>query len=309
MILCVAPNPAVDRTARVKRIVLDSILRPEQSIALAGGKGANVARAAHRLGAEVITAGVAGGHAGRWLVEMLAAEDLAPHFVSSGVETRTAYVVVGGDGHSVMVYESGDAQPQGAYDQLLAVIRRDLLPRASYVAVAGSVPPGVDPSWIGEVVAAAHAASVPCLVDARGPSLRAGLERRPDILKANESEIADAGLGDAHGRPAALARAAVRAGAGACVVTLAARGAVACTSEQSFRVSVPAQHAVNGVGAGDAFTAGMVVALDRGESFEKALVRAAAAAAASVLELGAGHLDPAKANDLERRVRVRKMVV
>ncbi len=308
MILCVAANPAIDRTARVPRIVLDKIMRPDETVALAGGKGCNVARAAHLLGAQVMTVGVAGGHAGRWLIEQLEHEGLAPHFVPSDVETRTAYVVVDGAGRSVMVYEGGPPQPQRAYDDLLALIRSEMLPRASYVAIAGSVPAGVDPVWIGQVVAAAREAGVSSLADARGASLRAALAERPTVLKANETEIIDAGLGADHAQPVALARAAVRAGAGACIVTLAARGAVACSPSEAWRISVPVQRPVNTVGAGDAFTAGMVVALDRGESFEKALIRAGAAAAASVLELGAGMVDLMKVSRVEREVRVRKVV-
>jgi tagatose 6-phosphate kinase len=307
LILCVAPGPAVDRTAVVPRVVIDQILRPQETLALPGGKGVNVARAAKIQGADVMTTGVAGGHAGRWLVERLDLEGLEPHFVHSDVEARTTYVVTGKDGRSVMVYEPGEPQPQSAFDQLLRLIREDLLPRVRYVAVAGSVPPGVDPEWLGRLVAAAKEARTPILVDARGASLRAALAAGPDVLKANEDEIADLGLAPAKRDPAAHARAAVQAGAGSCVVTLGSRGAVGCTPAGCWRLTVPVQRAVNTVGAGDAFTAGMIVAAAGGAAFDVALARAGSAAAASVIELGAGRLDPARAEKLLPLVRVRRL--
>jgi 1-phosphofructokinase family hexose kinase len=308
VILCIAPNPAVDRTARVDRVVLDEILRPAEVLALAGGKAFNVARAAHLLGEEVITAGVAGGHAGRWLFARLGDEGLNPEFVSSDVETRTTYVVVGRDGHSVMVYEAGDPQPQSAFDTLLTLIRDRLLPRSSYVVIAGGVPPGIDARWVGDVLSAARDAGVPCLVDSRGDSLREALAARPAILKANEFEIRDTGLGADDASPLHLAREAVRMGAGACVVTLGMQGAIACDGGTSWRLEVPIQTPINTVGAGDAFTAGLVVALGRREPFESALLHGGAAAAASVLELGAGFLDPRKVSELAAGVRVQKIV-
>jgi 1-phosphofructokinase family hexose kinase len=305
MILCITPNPAVDRTAWVPRVVLDEILRPDRVLALPGGKGFNVARAVRLLGGDVVTAGVAGGHAGRWLVARLEDEGLRPHFVASEVEARTAYVVAGADRHAVMVYEPGEPQPEQAFGDLLTLLRDELLPRADYMVIAGSVPQGIDPGWVARVVTAARKANVPCLVDARGASLRAALDAAPTVLKANEQEFADAGLGSLP--PSEVVRTVVRDGVPACIMTLGQRGAVACANGECWVVEPPVQDAVNAVGAGDAFTAGVVVALAHGERFEVAIANGAAVAAASVLELGAGVLDPAKARELSAMVRLRKL--
>ncbi|MGH2579495.1 MAG: PfkB family carbohydrate kinase [Actinomycetota bacterium] len=43
-----------------------------------GGKGLNVARSAHALGADVTATGILAGHAGRWIEEALAAEGVPP---------------------------------------------------------------------------------------------------------------------------------------------------------------------------------------------------------------------------------------
>lgn len=307
MIVCVTPNPAVDRTAWVTRVVVGQILRPIELLALPGGKGLNVARAARALGAEVLTTGVVGGHSGRWIIEEAAREGLNPHFVDGGNESRTTYVVSGDDGRSVMVYERGPVQPEAAFDELLMRLRNELLAGSAFAVIAGSLPAGVDPSFLGRMVAACNQARVPCLVDSHGPGLLAALAERPSIVKATKEELVESGVGAAGADPLRLARAGVKGGAGCCIVTLGPRGAVACSGADSWRVSVPSQHAVNSVGAGDAFTAGLVVALTRSHPFDEALKQAAAAGAASVLELGAGFLKPDTVRQLAARVHVRRV--
>jgi tagatose 6-phosphate kinase len=307
MILCITPNPAVDRTARVARVVTGQILRPIELLALPGGKGLNVARAARALGAEVRTTGVVGGHAGRWIVEEAAREGLNPRFVENGRESRTTYVVAGEDGRSVMVYERGLEQPQAAFDELIALLRGDLLAGCSLAVIAGGLPPGVDPKYLGRMVAACSDAGVRCLVDSHGPGVAPALTERPFILKATQEEMVESGLGPPRGDPVQLARAGVSAGAGACIVTLGARGAVACMGADCLRVTVPAQRAVTSVGAGDAFTAGLAVALEASRSFSEALVQAGAAGAASVRRLGAGFVNADLVRELAARVHARQV--
>ena len=53
VIVCVAANPSVDKLFEVERLVPGDIHRPIGFVQVAGGKGLNVARAAHALGAEV----------------------------------------------------------------------------------------------------------------------------------------------------------------------------------------------------------------------------------------------------------------
>ena len=155
-LLCITPAPAIDRTAHVKRVVHREVMRPVELVALPGGKGVNAARAAARLGGEVITTGIAGGHAGRWIVEALADEDLAPYWSFAAAESRTTYVTVDETGDSVIVYERPGPAADQEYQGFLRLLEEELLPRCGRAIVAGSSPAGIDCAW-----ACGHRRSVP----------------------------------------------------------------------------------------------------------------------------------------------------
>lgn len=310
MLLCVTPSPAIDRTARVPRLAFGEMLRPVEVVALAGGKGVNCARAARHLGALVVCTGLAGGHAGRWLVEELEREGLSPRFVEVGPETRTTYVAVDDRGRSVMIYEPAAALGADDLARLESLLREELLPISDQVAICGSLPPGLAADAGARLVRVAREASVTVLVDTGGEALRSALSAGPDIVKISGEEALGAGYG-VGGSPAAgtsaSARALVAAGAALAVVTDGPRGAAAATATAAWSVEAPRIRATNAVGSGDAFNAGLLTALASGAGVEAALARGTAAGAANAEGLAAGKLDAARVDELEVGVRIRRL--
>ncbi|HVN15578.1 MAG TPA: hypothetical protein VMT73_07540 [Anaerolineales bacterium] len=53
MILCLTPNPAIDRTLYLDAIHLGKVHRTQKMLTAAGGKGLNVARTIHTLGGRI----------------------------------------------------------------------------------------------------------------------------------------------------------------------------------------------------------------------------------------------------------------
>src|ERR1043166_6364895 len=93
VIICVAANPSIDKLFEIERLVRGGIHRPSAFVQTAGGKGLNVARSAHALGAEVRAAGVLRGHAGMWLEEALQAEGVEVVFAWTVGESRSSLSV------------------------------------------------------------------------------------------------------------------------------------------------------------------------------------------------------------------------
>ena len=304
VLLCITPAPAIDRTAHVARLEHDVVLRPRQLVALPGGKGVNAARAAIRLGGRAVTTGIAGGHAGRWIVDALIEEGLEARWSYAAAESRTTYVTVDDSGESVIVYERPGSATDAEFEAFLDLLADELLPQCARAIVAGSIPAGIDARGHAAIVEVCRRAGRPLLADASGPGLVAALAAEPDLVKIGRVEASEAGLvGEAAGALDAAA-ALVEAGAHMAIVTDGAREIAAADASHTWRAGVPRVKVVNAVGSGDSFNAAFSLALMDGEGVETALTRGVAAGSANALALGGGMPDPAVARELEGQISI-----
>jgi fructose-1-phosphate kinase PfkB-like protein len=101
VIVCVAPNPSIDKLFSVPRLEPGAIHRPASFVQVPGGKGLNVARAAFTLGADVRAVALLGGHHGRWIATELVALGLPYTAVWHDGETRSSLSVADADSESL----------------------------------------------------------------------------------------------------------------------------------------------------------------------------------------------------------------
>ena len=94
VIVTVTLNAALDRSLTVPIFKLGHRHRASSVLALAGGKGINVARALKRLDVPVVATGLAGGRTGTRIVEELTEEAILNDFVRIRDESRTSTAVV-----------------------------------------------------------------------------------------------------------------------------------------------------------------------------------------------------------------------
>jgi ribokinase len=240
---------------------------------LPGGKGANQAVAAARLGAEVAFVGRVGADdAGRRLRDGLASEgvDVAHVIVDPDAPTGVALIAVDGAGENTIVVSSGANARVSPADVEAA---RVVLAGAAVTLVQHEVPE--------EAVVAALGAGGGALV--LNPAPARPLVAAVDVLVPNRGELE--ALAGRAGDPVELARALPLAGA--VVVTLGSEGAVVVEGERVERVPAPQVEAVDTTGAGDAFCGALAQALDAGAELVEAARWATRAAAASVTRPGA----------------------
>ncbi len=229
-----------------------------------GGKGANQALAARRLGASVRLIGAVGRDAmadGALALLREDAVDLSDLAVLDGQPTGVALIGVESSGENLIMVAAG-ANGALTPDHLPARIEGDLLlqleiPPQTALAAAGRSKGRV-------IVNLAPAMDVP-------PDLIA----RADVLIVNEAEARfyGSGLDDS---PALIAR------------TLGAAGAELWQGGQCLARAVPPEVAVvDAVGAGDAFVGALAVALFEGMAHERALRFACTAGALATTRPGA----------------------
>lgn len=305
MIVALAPSPALDRTLVVDALVPGTIHRPGTVVTLAGGKGLNVARAAHRLGAEVAAVAMLGGPTGAQVETLLRVDGVRVSVVPSDQPTRTCTsVTVGQTGVVTEFYEPTPPVTSDQWTAVEAQVTGELERGASWLTVSGSMPQGAHPDALARLVAAAHRHGARVAVDSHGDALQAALAEHPDVVKVNRHEAA-AVLGDHEDDPRAAARAlhAGRAHGWLTVVTAGTAGSWAVADDDTWRISAGP---VGGfpVGSGDCFLAGLVTQLGRSSDLDRALAAAAGAAAANATSPGAALFDPERARSQADTVTV-----
>jgi ribokinase len=255
-----------------------------------GGKGANQAIAAARLGRAVSFVGVVGddGH-GAWLTEALLAEgvDVANLRRLDGVPTGRALVLVDDAAENSIVVVAG-ANAELRPDDVSAA---SSALRGAAVAVAQLEIPLEAVRAAGE-----HAAGRFVLNPAPARPLDADLLGRVDVLVVNEGELARVTGVEVGGDPDTFAQRVAQAGLRcAVVVTLGGRGAMVCEDGRVTVCPAPPVTVVDTTGAGDCFVGALADALARGLGLPDALHWAVAAASLSTQSLGATTAMPTSA--------------
>jgi 1-phosphofructokinase family hexose kinase len=300
VICVVALNPALDITHHVARVDWSGVNRPDQVFARPGGKGLNVARTLHALGAEVRVLGLAGGITGAEVASALGRLGVPAAFGAVTGHTRRTFTVVDTDrGSTALFSEPGPAVSPEEY-AAFGVTYENSLAGCSAVVLSGSLPAGLAPSTYAALTAAAVTAGVPVVLDAHAEALRLGVAAGPAVVKPNLAEL-EAAAGRSLSAPdgpalpavAAAARELAAAGAGAVVATLGAAGAWAVADGRAWRVTTVPGRGGNATGAGDAVTAGLALGLALRRPWDELLRHAVALGTAAAAAPVAGEFSDA----------------
>jgi tagatose 6-phosphate kinase len=299
MILVVTLNPALDVTHQVPGADWSGVNRPAAVRTRPGGKGLNVARTLHALGAQVHAIGFIGGLTGQAVRSGLDEAKVPATFITIAGDTRRTFTVVDdARGRVAGFYEPGPAVT-GQEHLRLTVLYKKKLDGCAAVVLSGSLPTGVPADSYATLAKVAADAGVPAVVDAGGPPLLAAAAAGAAVVKPNLAELERSTgrrLTAPSGRPdlAAVEQAAAglrTAEAQAVVVSLGPDGLMALTSDQTLRAVPAGPVAGNPTGAGDAVAAGLALGLSHGEPWPERLRQAAALGAAAAAAPAAGDID------------------
>ncbi len=315
MILCLAANPSIDRLFEVQQLEPGAIHRPLDFLAVPGGKGLNVARTAAALGAEVSVLTLLAGHAGRWIDAALGSEGIERRLAWMDGETRSSLSVSDRETSRLTeFYEAGPESGAEGWEQFRTALGEVLAEAGdawagNWMTISGSMPRGGPDDGYAAVIRSARDAGLRTALDARGAALDQALGAGPDVVKINAAEAAELLGGRCSTQSEALAAGhELRRRAGgaghAAVITRGTDGVLSVAPDGSAWKGQLAAWGPYSVGSGDAFLAGLVVALDRGSRWSEALAAGMAAGAANAERPGAGRLDRDRAADLVALARV-----
>lgn len=277
----------MDLVVKTDRIpVLGETILGGDFLMVPGGKGANQAVAAAKLGAHVhFVARLGDDLFGRQSLANFRKEGVDTRHItlSEGVASGVALITVDADGNNVIVVAPGANSALSVDDVERAA---DDIGGAGAVVVQLEVPL----ETVQHAAQLAHEAGVPFVLDpAPACPLPAELLGRVSVLTPNETE-ARILTGVAVCDESSARRAAEKllaSGVKAVVVTMGAQGSLLADAEAMVFVSAPRVKAVDATAAGDAFTGSLAVGLAQGQSLGEAATFAARAAALSVTKMGA----------------------
>jgi ribokinase len=256
----------------------------------AGGKGANQAVAAARLGQEVTMVGRVGDDAfGHSLRHRLDSEGVGVDHVRIDLERGTGLAVITLDDRAEnTIVVSAGANGAVTLDDVAAA-ESDLV-AAEVTLLQLEVP-------LAAVDAAAElAGGLVVLNPAPAASLPAETLDMVDVLVPNRSELGLlAGVDEPWSLDDVEAAAVALAGPGTVVVTLGAEGALLVSGGPAQLVPAPQVEAVDTVGAGDAFCGALADALARGWTLPRAVEWAVHAGAIATTREGAQTALPTRA--------------
>ena len=293
MILTVTLNPSLDRTVELPSpLRRGAVQRAEGARQDAGGKGVNISRALRVSG--VPTLAVLPGDPGDPLLAELAAAQVPYETVPAGAPIRSNITITEPDGTTTKINAPGTPLLPEHLDAVVELLVQHGAD-ASWVVLAGSLPPGAPEDVYARIVRRVRSAlgerAPRFAVDTSGAALRgatAADDALPDLIKPNGEELAE--LVGTHGGEeleaapelaAATAAALVARGLGAVLTTLGAGGAVLTAAEGSWHAVHEPVAVRSTVGAGDSSLSGYLIAQERGDEPPECLRQAVASGSAA----------------------------
>ena len=307
-ILCVGTTPAAQRTMVFDKLTPDAVNRAVVAVDGAAGKAINVAKVLKELGEHPVAIGFLGGGRGEYLRSVMAEKQIESEFVKVLTQTRECITVIDeSTGTHTELVEEGPSVAPADFETFLAVVRRRVV-GCRAVVMSGTIASGGPLDLYFDCTRLAEAEGALSVVDAQGAALTEALKAGPGLVKPNRAELAATA-----GRPLTdeadlmlAMRDLGERGARRVVVTAGREPALAFDGQRFWRVLSPRVRAVNPIGSGDAFTAGLVWRLLRGDDLGEACRWAAAAGAANALTLMSGELKRAEVDRLVGEAEVRR---
>ncbi|MCF1486286.1 1-phosphofructokinase [Pseudomonas sp. AA27] len=304
-ILTLTLNPALDITISLDRLRPGAVNRSQAQHSHAAGKGLNVAQVLADLGHRVTVGGFLGLDNLAPFEALIAWRGFADCFVRVPGETRSNIKLVEADGQVTDINGPGPEVDKAARDALLQRLA-EVAPGHDAVVVAGSLPRGISPEWLRELLLMLKSQGLKVALDSSGEALRAGLEAAPWLVKPNTEELGEV-LGqpvlDAAGQRGAAQRL-LASGVEHVVVSQGEQGVTWFAAGLALHAQPSKVRIASTVGAGDSLVAGMVHGLLQAEAPAATLRRATAIAAQAVTQVGFGIHDREQLALLEAAVHL-----
>ncbi len=298
MILTVTLNPAVDHIFFINGLKAHDTNRVQSMQTDSGGKGVNLSRIAVELGTRSVATGFLGGSTGAFITHALQKQGVVTNFVEIENETRTNLNVESGDGPPTTFNAKGPLVHEREWELLQLRVER-LAEDATWVALGGSLPPGLPVDAFKTLGEIAKKKNCMLALDADGEVMLEGIKAGPDLIKPNVKE-AERILGrEIEGDESKIVEAALElvsilqsngSSEPTVVISRGKNGAILATSSTVLRGFPIEIESKSTIGSGDSLIGGLLYGLQTQktleESFRYGLAAGTATATTNGTEIG-----------------------
>lgn len=309
-IVTLTPNPAIDLSTSIDRVVPNSKLRCKAARRDPGGGGINVARVVKRLGGDVEAIFPIGGFTGQLLRRLVGDEGIPNRTIDVDAETREDFSVTETSTQQQFRFLlPGLPLRKPEWPKLLDALQASD-PRPKFIVASGSLPPGAPANFYELAADIAAKLEAKFVVDTSGEALKAALNRGVYMIKPNLREMCDlTGRNSADERGwIEAARHLIEASKTEVVaLSLGHLGAMLITRDLALRAPALQIKMISTVGAGDSFLGAMVFGLAQGQSLEEAFRLGVAAGSAALIHEGTELSQPNDVHRMYQEVRVERL--
>ncbi|QWR77234.1 1-phosphofructokinase family hexose kinase [Candidatus Magnetomonas plexicatena] len=297
MIITVTLNPAVDKILRISNFQTGTMNRAVVLKKYAGGKGINVSRALKSLSKDSLSLTILGGGAGKQIRDMASEEGLSLRYVKIAENSRTCMSIISETSETV-INETGPAVTASEVADFKSLFT-ETVSAGDMIVISGSAAIGFGEDIFCDLILMARQQQATVILDTSGEPLKKALTASPHVIKINRDELM-AISGKSPPSDDRILKELGKINKKGVFISIATDGdrAIHAASEgKLYTVMPPEVKAVNALGCGDSFTAGLALSLSEGKTTEEALISGACAGSASSMELGAGFLDKDKVDE------------
>lgn len=308
MILTVTLNPTLDKLYIVGDYNKGTVVRVNNAINSAGGKGLNVSRVLNLLGEKVIATGFLGGFTGEYINHLLSPLNIQKSFIKTDIETRSCVNIRETCGNMTEFLESGREISQNYIDEFSEKYKL-LLKDTSIVVISGSVPKGISDTFYSELISYAKKENKKVILDTSNELLKKNLKSSPTLIKPNIYELGQI-LGTEISSQNQIIEAGQeirRIGIETVVVSMGEEGAIIVCDNGVYHGIPPKINTLNTVGCGDSMVAGFAYSMSKNLGIEESIRTSVAVSAANALSYEIGEFDIDVYKSLYNQVKVCKI--
>lgn len=313
MIATVTANPCMDKTVAIEKFDLYAMNRVRVLRTDPSGKGINVSRALHELGADTLCTGFDFFEdSSSPLCADLEGWGIPHDFLPVKGALRVCTKIFDESRkHTIEINERGCAVTDADGEALLQKAG-DIAKRCDFLTLSGSLPAGLDADFYRRVTKQVRQCAPHCrvVVDAEGELLLRALDAAPFLIKPNIHEFESTfscSVTDISQLNRAVQKLFARYNVEMICVSLGEKGAYIATREQAYCCPPVPVEIRSLQGAGDAMVAGICLALERGLPLCDVLTFGVAAAGAAISTEGTLPCRRADFERLRKEVAVQKL--